>query len=688
MKYELPPFSINRLAKEFSTLQNGFINKIYQPSPEEFQFKINTQTEGKLSLYIKLGKWITLTKKRIENPIQPHSFVMFLRKRIRNARIIEIRQHQFDRVIELHLQKGEKKFFIIIELFAKGNILLVDEDYKILMPLRVERWKHRTLAPKKDYLYPPGQTNPFVLEQEEFNKIFSETNLDIIRTLALNINLGGKIAEEICLRCMIEKNRMASSLSLDEREKLFFEMKKILEEFEKEKAAFLYYKSKDKDENIKKETFTPLPDTNERDTNKYKNRLQSLFSYQNIVDLVPIKLEIYKNYPYKSFESFNDAVDEFFFEETPIEEIKEKKEIKREKTSLLTRKEKQEEMMEKLKHEIKDFKRKGDLIWENYDISKQILDALELAKEKFEWREIIKKTRGNKLIERIEPENGVIILKVDDDGKETDIALDFRLNPQSNADNYYQKGKKAKLRLEGAKKALEQTIELIKKESEKRIEGSEEIEEEERIPQITRKKRFWFEKYRWFFTSSGNIVVSGKDAKSNDLVVKKYLKERDRYAHADIHGASSVVIKSIEDERVSEDSLKEGCSFAAINSKYWGRGLAKATVFWVNPEQVSKTPESGEFLAKGAFVIRGKKNFMKDIVLEAGVGIIEYEGEKLLMCAPSSIIKKRCESYIIFKVGELKRKDFIDKIFRKFRVSKEEIERIIPGGGVGIVETD
>src|SRR5206468_3466056 len=92
------------------------------------------------------------------------------------------------------------------------------------------------------------------------------------------------------------------------------------------------------------------------------------------------------------------------------------------------------------------------------------------------------------------------------------------------------------------------------------------------------------------------------DAKTNDSLVRKHLKEGDRYAHADVHGAPSVVVK--EGSKAGEATLREACELALVYSKAWPAGLSSGSAFWVLPEQVSKQAESGEFLPRGGSVVR------------------------------------------------------------------------------------
>ena len=109
---------------------------------------------------------------------------------------------------------------------------------------------------------------------------------------------------------------------------------------------------------------------------------------------------------------------------------------------------------------------------------------------------------------------------------------------------------------------------------------------------------------RWF------LVIGGRDADTNEEIVKKYMEPRDLAFHAQIHGAPIVIIKS-EGRDIPETTLREAAQFAIAYSNVWKEGLHSGDCYWVYPNQVSKTPEPGEYLARGAFVIRGERHYME-----------------------------------------------------------------------------
>ena len=261
------------------------------------------------------------------------------------------------------------------------------------------------------------------------------------------------------------------------------------------------------------------------------------------------------------------------------------------------------------------------------------------------------------------------------------------LNLPENAEKAYDDNKKMQGKLRGAEKAISKTLESL--EEIKKKKQKEESVEKKIKPVRKEEKVFWFEKYRWFISSDGNIVVGGRDAKTNDLVVKKYLKPGDRYAHADIQGAPSIVIKNrgVNDEEIpiSDGTLEEACVFAACFSKAW-KQFAEAQSYWVLPEQVSKTAQSGEFVPHGAFIIRGKRNYHQ-CKLEVAIGVVILDDIRKVMCGPVSAVKNRTEKYIVLTPGGTKKNDIARKVAKVFDVGVDVVDRVLPPGGMTIVSS-
>ena len=135
------------------------------------------------------------------------------------------------------------------------------------------------------------------------------------------------------------------------------------------------------------------------------------------------------------------------------------------------------------------------------------------------------------------------------------------------------------------------------------------------------RKVFWFEKFFWFISSENYLVIAGRDMQQNELIVKKYMRPGDIYVHADLHGASSIVVKNPSGNPVPPKTLNEAGQLATCYSVAWENKVV-VSAWWVESSQVSKTAPSGEYLTAGSFMIRGKKNYLPPSHLILGFGFL------------------------------------------------------------------
>ncbi|HKW43854.1 MAG TPA: NFACT RNA binding domain-containing protein, partial [Thermoplasmata archaeon] len=257
------------------------------------------------------------------------------------------------------------------------------------------------------------------------------------------------------------------------------------------------------------------------------------------------------------------------------------------------------------------------------------------------------------------------------------IALNFDTDVTANAQALYDQRKDALLKAQRVEEAIAATRAEIDAARAKAVKKA-------RRPRTKATKAMWFEAYRWCLSSERFLILGGRDARTNDQLVKKHLKEGDRYAHADTHGAPSVVIK--DGAKATEATLREACEFALIHSKAWSSGLASGSAYWVLPEQVSKQAESGEFLPRGAFVIRGKRNYYHDLSIRMVIGEVEVDGHRKIMGGPVSAVAARSTRYLVIAPGKDDREAFSKRLAVGFSVPIEEIVRALPPGHIQVVE--
>ena len=209
-----------------------------------------------------------------------------------------------------------------------------------------------------------------------------------------------------------------------------------------------------------------------------------------------------------------------------------------------------------------------------------------------------------------------------------------------------------------------------------------------RTKPLPRKTREWFEKFRWFVSSGGRLAVGGRDAQSNTLLVKRHLEEGDAVYHADLFGSPFFVLKGGREQ--SDLEVLEIAQATVSFSSGWKTGLGAADAYWVYKDQVSSTTESGEYLARGSFVIRGKKNFVKHALIQVAVGL--DDGGRV-MAGPESAIAKACTKYVVLVPHREKASDTAKRVLTELseggsgeeRPSLDDVVRALPAGGGKIV---
>ena len=174
---------IYTISDELNNLLSGArVDKSFQPTSDIVVMRFHVPGTGRIDLVMQCGSRIHTSQYPLENPTTPPSFPMLLRKRIKGAHVESIKQHNFDRVIEIKVKK-DKYYTIIVELFDKGNIILLDDENNIIQPLKRKQLSARDISSKKEYKFPEERgMNPITVTEEELKELFENTESDVVRT--------------------------------------------------------------------------------------------------------------------------------------------------------------------------------------------------------------------------------------------------------------------------------------------------------------------------------------------------------------------------------------------------------------------------------------------------------------------------------------------------------------------------
>lgn len=631
MKEDMSSVDVYAAVRELQFLLDAKVEKAYQHTADEIRIRLQEFKTGKYDLVIEAGKRLHLTRHPRESPKLPPSFPMMLRKHMMGGRITRIAQHNFDRIVEIEVTRAGVKNTLVAELFAQGNVILLDGERRIMMPLRSMKMKDRDVVRGEQYEYPPAQLSPMDMTVDSLKKLFEASDRDVVRTLATETSVGGMYAEEALAIAGIDKGRPAKSL-VDSEIQLIV--------------------------NGLSELFRPLKEGNLKPNIVLQDGKE--------IDVLPIELSRYSNHQKVYFESFNQALDEYFSRHVAAEAKAEVVERKAEKLGVYERRlRQQEEAIAKFEREEAENVRKGEAIYAEYNTISEVIGVIKGARARgYSWddiRKILRDARkaGNEaasLIQSVDPAANTVNVKL----SSVSVNVNIDLTVPQNAQAYYDKAKKARLKKEGALKAIEETKKAMAKET-----PAPTKEHGEPSAKAHPRKPRWYEKYRWFYTSDGFLVIGGRDADQNEELVKKYMEKSDVFFHAQAFGAPITIVKT-GGRDVTPAALAEAAQFAVSYSSVWKSGQYSGDCFWVRPEQVSKTPEHGEYVAKGAFIIRGDRNYVKNVEVRAAVGIRFDETGCYVIGGPVAAVKARAKYSVEVEPGEFSQGDVAKKIYRYF----------------------
>ena len=601
---------VKAVTQELSEKLPLWIDKVYQFDNRTLGIRLNGENKAKYQMIIEAGRRAHLVKDLPEPPKNPPQFAMLLRKFLSGGKVLAIHQHGLERILIFDIGKGNLVYRLIIELFDEGNIILADENFTIVKPLRHHRFKDREIVPRA--VYTLGAIDP-TASLENLTAAIKNDDRDLVRSLAITCMLGGTFAEYICQKTGLDKAIPAGSADPD----LIFAAVQDL---------------------FSQVVHTPKP---------------VIFAkHCEPVDIGDAKDK-------QHFLSFSDALDIFFpLTRAERKTVDTQPKLNREERILKY----QKTAIKRFEEKIKKAEAVAAAIYENYDVVKDLISSLDLVSKTFSWQEIEKRIRANptpdtKKILAFYPEEAAVEIDI---GERAKIFVHEGI--EQNAGRYYDVVKKFRKKKEGALKAMKTS--LPKKKEEKR--------------EFSPMKKLWYHRFRWFVTSDGVVVLGGRDASQNEELVKKYMGGQDMFVHADVHGASVVIVKG------KTERMDEVAQFAASYSGSWKSGHFSADVYSALPNQVSKTPESGEFVSRGSFIVRGERTYYRNVPLAVGIGLM-VEPHAAVIGGPPSAIMRKTIIYVELIPGAYEPNDVAKKVLRllKQKMSEGEIKAL-----KGILNTD
>ena len=596
-------------------VQGYYISNIYGITKDSILFKLHHTEKSDLFMMISTsGVWLTAVK---IDQIEPNRLLKRLRSDLLRLKLKKIEQIGAERIAYFTFEGFGKELVLVGEFFGDGNILLCNNEMKILALQHSIDVRHRKLSVGLEYTQPPvSELDIFNLKESDFDEL-KITDLVAAKWFGRTLGLPKKYVEAVFETAQIDGKRIGNLLSDDEIKKIFETIKKIVSDviFGNHDAVIV---------------------RNEK------------------TEVLPLKLGKLEG-EITQANSFIEGLDTVFTENIIekgklVQSTGSDKKIK----ELQTQISEQEKAIETVKERSKNITDVANSLFEM--VSKGIFSIEDISAQE------ILAIHNAKLVS----EKGISLIIVQDEK----IKINTQSPLQSIASVLFNEAKK--------QSGAISSIQSIKEKTEKKLEKFQNKTESEKdlfvVTEI--RKKSWYERYRWFFTTDGYLTVGGRDAASNSAVVRKHLVKNDKIFHGDIFGSPFFILKDAE--HAPDTSMNEIAHATVCFSRAWREGLYGVSAYWIHPDQVKKSAPSGEFLPKGSFTIEGQRNFIKSETLRLAVGIIKQDDDYVLTCGPPEPIKKYSILYAIIEPHGSEMAETAKKIRIEFAKLEEQIAKNIP----------
>ncbi len=574
-------------------------NIYYSRNDGILYFKI----KGNIIVVAEPAKRVHVTRRR-EPPkeFKPDPLVVLSRKYLRDARIRDIGIIGNDRIIYLESSTGYK---LVVELMPRGIAALVDPEGLVLAATKYLRLRDRSIRPKTPYTPPPSSYPGIRSITIDFLEDILRGEKKLVPVLVRKAGIPGEVAEEALYRAGISTNARPDDLAREDLERILDNVLGILDESVGGKGYIVY------SEGVPVEADPFYPRRFEADAYAVREK--------------PV---------------FDEALDELFESGAKIVDGGEfDSDVEREKERLLASLRKSEELAGEYRRMAEELRRLADIVARHYSV----FEGIVACSRQYSGDEEALKSCLGKIPFTVTGEGLEIPVK----GMKLVVPWDI----ESVDDLILYLYRKAGSLEAKAERAFE-----ARREVERRLSELEVKVKARKLQELyKRRKRFWFEKFHYTITRNAFLVIGGKDASQNELIVRRYIEEGDLFLHADIHGAPAVVLKARGRVPAEEDVYDAGV-IAVAYSKAWKAGVGAVRVFYVDARQVSLSPPTGEYLAKGGIMVYGRKRYLKPLPVRIWIGIVlGLDGVPRVLAGSEEVVRRHSIAYASLIPGEEKR---------------------------------
>lgn len=586
-------YLVNKINSKVSSA--FYVSNISSITKNSILLKLHHPIEPDIMLMVST-KGIWLTNKKYKQ-VEENQFVKALSREIERAKISSVSQPGSERIFLLHfLDRDDKVRILIVEIFGKGNFVLCDESMKILWILNPIEVRHRTLKTGSDYVLPPirGEDVLHITVENMMDKTSSlPDDIEVVKWLGKSTSLPRKYVEEILFQSG-NNTKFANQLSNTDIE-------------------IIYEKTKEITDKVLDE----------------KNHEPSIIIDKMGVAIDASPISMSKEANARKVETYMEAIDQVLSNE-----------ILSIGRSLKT--EEADRKILELEHDLEEQnKAKMSVISKSKSLRNVAHELMKLSSFGIQdMNDNSVKTLLEKNDSKIVSENGLTYLDL----------LNERVQLESSIPKFSSQLFSRAKELERGAGNIDKASEELRSRIDKLQGQTQKIHEKIQFKALESKQ--WYERYRWFVTTDGHLVIGGRDASSNSAVIRKHMTEDDIVFHAEIHGSPFFLVKNAKNQDTENTNFIEETAQATVSfSRAWKDGLSSGDAYWVFPNQVKKGAPTGQFLPKGSFVIEGKRNFCKGIELKLSIGLVKIENRYTIVSGPLNAIKKRSLVFVSLLPG-------------------------------------
>jgi len=554
---------------------------------------------------------------RLEPPkeFKPDPLVVLARKHMRNDRLVDAGLIGGDRIVYLESSRGYR---LVFELVPRGVAALVDAEGTLLAATQYPSLRDRTLRPKAPYKPPPPR--PSKLEDLSGSDVLEALRGEkkLVPPLVRKLGVPAEAAEEALYRAGIPKEKSPAEITPEEAEAFADQVKRLVGEA------------------LQGRGYLALVEGSPAEADPFRpSRLEG-----------EAEIAVY--------ETIDEALDALFAGAQTAPKTKARDDdVEAERQRLLASLARAEETARGYMEKAEELRRAADVVARNYPVFERLAECI---------------GRGARSPEALTACAGVPVVGVSGRGVQVEVEGTPVTVPWEHAAPdrlivylYKEAGvyeAKAKRALE-ARREVEERLALLQLKARARRIGEA----------YKKRKRYWFEKFHYTITRNGFLAVGGRDAGQNEALVRRYLEEGDIFMHADIHGAPAVVVKT-GGRTPPEEDLQDAAVIAAAYSKAWKAGLGSVRVYWVPASQVSLSPPTGEYLARGGVMVYGRKNYLPPVKIRLWLGIaLDQEGVPRILPGSETVVSKHSIAYASLIPGD-------DSRIEAARRLREELARV------------